>query len=40
MARAGAEDSLRGDEGVVFDGVENVQELDLGGKRVAVVDDG
>ena len=40
-ARAGgAEDSLGGDEGVVFNGVEDVQELDLGGERVAVVDDG
>ena len=29
-----------GDKGVVFDGLHNVVELDLGGPRPAVVDDG
>lgn len=31
---------LRGDKGVLLDGVQHIQEFDLGGERVAVVDDG
>lgn len=31
---------LRGDERMLFDGVQHIQELDLGGERVAMVDDG
>lgn len=31
--------SLGRDEGVLFDGHENVTELDLGGERVAMIDD-
>lgn len=31
---------LGGDKRVLLDGMQHVQELDLGGERVAVVDDG
>lgn len=35
----GSQGLLGCDKGVLLDGVQHIQELDLGGERVAVVDD-